>query len=465
MPLRSAMPVFLFLLLAAVVGAEPARTSDGSGPSYWGEIPPEDEAVTASPENNNRPLWEDCIYYPYQVVAWPFRVFVGGAGSTVAWASQPQVYRTAADIVRLEFIPVQGRVGLSAGGRDGVGVSYSLTHDEFLGPDNRMKLSVGRSTEKKTKATLGFLFGDGRTNSVSLGLGYRLNPSSRYYGLGFDSPETGKSYFTSETTWAGIGYSRRLRDIVWIEAEGVFSAATTRGSWTREPESLERVFTDSSTRPFGFGDESTGPQFTLGLRRDSTRENGRPVAGGIQRAQWSFFANTDDEADVSFWSERYEFQQFVPLWHTKRGLALRGFYSRLHGSGDDPIPFQRLLTNDDPDQFRGYPDLRFRDEGLLALTVEYRFPAWNYRSVDGVGIDTFLFYDTGQVFGAREDIALRNLTESYGGGARFLTRNGFGGQLVIGFSDEDWVIRVGAQQIFQFEKGGLLHGRNPNPNR
>lgn len=465
MPRFSVWLAFLLLVPAVAAGAQPAGPGEGSGQSYWGEIPPEESAEAVPLGNNDHPLWEDMIYYPYQVVAWPPRALAGGLGTTVAWASQPQVCRTVTDLVTLDFVPVRGQVGVSAGGGDGFGVSYNLTHDEFLGPDNRMKLGLGRSTERKTKATLGFLFGDGQVNSTSLGLGYRLNPISRYYGIGSDSREENKSYYTNETAWAGLGYKRHLQGDVWFEAGGLYSTAATRGSWSRESESLERTFTATGDRPFGFGDESAGPEISLGLLRDSTRENGRPDSGGIQRLGWAYFTNTDTDADVSFWSERYEVQQFLPLWHTKRGLALRGLYARLHGSGDDPIPFQRLLTNDDPDQFRGYPDLRFRDEGLLSLTAEYRFPAWNYRSVDGVGFDTFLFFDSGQVFGETKEIALRNLTESYGGGVRFLTRGGFMGHVVLGFSEEDWVVRLSAQQMFQYGKGGLLHGRNPIPKR
>ncbi len=453
----------LLLNLAISVGVGSAATSEGSGKSFWGEIPPEDDENTTRFQDNKRPLWENLIYYPYQLVAKPASALTGSIGSTVAWASNPRVYRTVSDIVTLSFVPVEGRLGISAGGGDGIGASYDLTHNNFLGSDNRMKLSLGRSTEQKSKATLGFLFGDGHVNSLAAGIGYRLNPNSRYFGLGYASLEDNESYFTNETAWIGGAYRREFGDISFLEAEGVYSTAATRGSWGYPDESIERIFTPEEHPP-GLGDQSDGYTFTLGLHRDSTGETGRPNRGGIRQYQVSLFTSTDD-SDVKFFSQRFELQQFIPLWHTRRSLALRGIYSRLQSLGDDPIPFQRMLTNDDPDLLRGYRDLRFRDEGLVAFTAEYRFPTWNYRSTEGLGLDAFLFADLGQVFNHSNEIALRNLTESYGGGFRFLTRAGFSGRLEFGFSDEDMVIRLGAQQTFQYGKGGLHNGHNPIPSR
>jgi hemolysin activation/secretion protein len=167
----------------------------------------------------------------------------------------------------------------------------------------------------------------------------------------------------------------------------------------------------------------------------------------------------------SFWTFRGDLEQFVPLWGSSRVLAFRGFVSWSEPVGGSSIPFQRLMVNDDPDLLRGYQDLRFRDRGMTALSAEYRWPVWADRTPRGAGVDAYLLGDVGQVFGSRNDLAVDQLTASYGGGLRFIGARGFVGRLEIAWSDEERKIRLRADQVFQFEKGGIYHGRNPVPTR
>lgn len=111
-------------------------------------------------------------------------------------------------------------------------------------------------------------------------------------------------------------------------------------------------------------------------------------------------------------------------------------------SEGDTSHFARLLTNSDPNQMRGYDDDRWRDRGLLLLNAEYRFPVWAYRERRGTGIDGYLFVDSGQVFSDDDRPALRDLVHSYGGG-----------------------FRLSMDQIFQYPKNALYHGRPPIPLR
>jgi outer membrane protein assembly factor BamA len=458
------MAVALLVIPVVLAGLCRAEEDDGSGDSYWGEIPAENADNSARLEDSDRPLWEDIIYYPYQLFAIPVRVTAAGLGAATAWASDPVVYGTARDIVTLSFIPIDGSVGVSAGGADGLGVSYELTHGHFLGPDNRFKLGLGRTTGGKSKATVGLMFGEGHRNVISLGLGYRLKTDSRYFGLGYDSSVEDESYFTSEVLWLGADYRRLLVSNTFVELEGLYSAVAARNTSSYGEESIAQMIPVATDRPTGYGNRSTGYTASLGLVRDTTNDSGRPQRGGIHRARLSLFTD-GAEGGAQYLTQRFEWQRFLPLWHTKRSLALRGLYTRLQSMGEEPIPFQRLMSNDDPDLLRGYRDLRFRDDGLVVFTAEYRFPAWNYRSLDGLGLDAYLFTDIGQVFDRTKEIALNNLTESYGIGLRWLVREGFSGRLEFGFSEEDTMIRLSAQQTFQYMKGGLLHGRDPIPRR
>jgi hypothetical protein len=184
----------------------------------------------------------------------------------------------------------------------------------------------------------------------------------------------------------------------------------------------------------------------------------------VRRIRVSWFDGTGGR-DVSFLTYRVELQQFLPLWYTQRALALRGYVTWIDLTQGDQIPFQRLVTNYEPDQFRGYLDFRWRDKGMLALTAEYRFPWFAVAAPQNQGVDMYLLADFGQVFGRTEQIALDAMTASFGGGFRLVGRRGIIARAEVAFSNEGPVFRFRTDQIFQYMRGGLFYGRDPVPSR
>ena len=133
--------------------------------------------------------------------------------------------------------------------------------------------------------------------------------------------------------------------------------------------------------------------------------------------------------------------------------------------GSSDIPFQRLMTNDDPDLFRGYRDFRWRGRGMAVLTAEYRWPLWALTHADRLGADLYLLADLGQVFDDFSEISTDAMTLSYGAGIRVLNLRGFVLRFEYARSGEEVVLRLRSDQVFQFAKGGLFHGRDPVPAR
>lgn len=134
--------------------------------------------------------------------------------------------------------------------------------------------------------------------------------------------------------------------------------------------------------------------------------------------------------------------------------------------GDGVLDFQRLYTNDDPDLLRGFIDYRWRDQGMLGFSVEYRWPGWALREVAGTGVDIYLLSDIGQVYGDLRQIALRNLTVSWGFGLRLLGDNQkYITRLEFAWSDEDFVVRLRSDQLFQYIRNIFYYGRRPIPAR
>jgi outer membrane protein assembly factor BamA len=245
-----------------------------------------------------------------------------------------------------------------------------------------------------------------------------------------------------------------------VEGEVLYSEVGARGGDDETP-ALRTVY--AGALPPGYPRTSDGVSGSLSLIRDTAAPGGRPDRGAYYRLKLSRFQGTGGE-DAAFWTYRGELQQFVPLWFSNRALAVRGFVTWID-SGGDVVPFQRLMTNDDPDLLRGYRDFRWRGRGMAAGTVEYRWPLWVAKQAHALGLDAYLFTDIGQVFGERREIALRNLTVSWGGGLRLVNLGGFLARLEVGASNEETILRFRTDQVFQFSKGNLFHGRNPIPER
>ncbi len=262
-----------------------------------------------------------------------------------------------------------------------------------------------------------------------------------------------------------MDYRRHLGADFYGNLKAMFTTIGARGPGDRKDPSLAEVY--AGDLPTGYGRRSDGWYLGTSLQHDTETQTAWPSSGGIRRLSASYFAPTDAQ-DVPFWTYRVELEQFIPLWHPTRVLALRAFYSWIdptEGRGTGDVPFQRLMTNDDPDLLRGYEDFRFRDRGMALFTAEYRWPVWEDEAAHFLGVDAYLLTDIGQVFGRTRDISWDNMTVSYGIGLRLIRPAGFIGRLEYARSEDDEVIRLRADQVFQFNKGDLFHGRNPVPTR
>jgi len=443
--------------------AATARPAMGTPASFWGPFPERADSVTAAFVNQRSPAWEKTLLVPYWIVALPPRAATAGLGIGFRYLDRHRVISRVGRLLGPRTGPFGVLINVRAGGLTGFGGGVTILHDKFFGPRNRMKLRTESTTRGTHKFTLGIRLRRGMLDQLELGAGYRVQPNTQFFGIGPSAREEDKSRFTQEQSWVGTAYTWGLAESLSVETGVAFSAVGARGSDEEYEPLLSERF--AGRLPPGYRDRSDGFSASVALRHDTTGEDGRPERGGVRRARVAYFDATDG-SDVSYWTTRGEVEQFVPLWLSHRALALRGCFSWIEPIGDSEIPFQRLMTNDEPDLLRGYRDFRWRDRGFTALSAEYRWPIWADRTADGQGADAYLLTDLGQVFGSREEISLENVTTSFGGGLRIVgSRSGFLGRLEYARSVEESVIRLRADQVFQFTRNGLYHGRNPIPIR
>lgn len=455
------------ICVAVLPAAEKVHATDtpGAGTSYWGEIPSRADSVEASFEERPDAAWATAVDIPYEIVRLPLRLVAAGTREAVVFLDEQRVIYRVGRWLKPRELPYGIVLAVSAGGLGGFGGGATAVHDAFLGPDNRFRLGFKLTSTGNSRVLFGTHFNVGHPNEVQLGAGYRIRPNARFFGVGPGAREEDESYFTQELSWVGATLQRHLHRSLSIELTTLFTAIGARAP-RKETPSLAEMF-EGEERPSGYGHRSDGVTFGLALQSDTTHRTGTPEHGALLRAGTTYFVATDGSG-VEYWSTRGEAQLFVPLWFDTRALAIRTFYTRIdgaRGTRGTEVPFQRLMTNDDPDLLRGYRDFRWRDRGMALATVEYRWPIWAKGGDGDFDLHMYLFTDIGQVFGEDEELGLRNLTESFGAGVRAASWGGFVGRVEIGFSEEETVVRLRGDQTFQFQKGGLYHGRNPVPSR
>jgi len=455
--------------------ADPSATADPPATlSYWGPIPPRADSTMAVFEQPPRPLWATSLLVPYRIVASPFTLLRHGAEAVIVYFDESTSLIWLKELLRPREGPFGVTLGLRAGSLSGLGGGMTATHNRFLAEGNQFKLRWRVTTRGSHKVSIGAAFDRFSDNTFEIGSGYHVRPDARFFGIGHATADSTEAHYTQETAWAGASYMRALGGDLSLGVTALFSSVGTRAqSYSRKQEGdeVEISLAQWSPIPFGYRDRSAGLTLGLELTHDNTAEQARPESGTIGRIKisrfwdWGDFAyalvhGLAEDPQVRFWSLRAEFEQFLPLWHRKRALAMRAYTNWIEPDRGTRMPFQRLLTNDDPDLLRGYDDMRWRDRGMAGMTAEYRWPLWNNKFTDGLGTDLFLFGDAGQVFHEYEQIALNRLAVSYGFGIRLLTDQGFRGLVEIGWSAQDVQIRLKTDQIFQYQKGGLLHGRD-----
>ncbi len=459
--------VFAVLLGAMLLGAgmpteaKPAPSSHRM--SYWGPLPAPSDSTVARPVTPRPAVWELPLEGAWWVAKAPFELVKLGAREGLYALDDTGALRWLGKIFSGVDLPYGVTPNFVIDEVTGTGGGLTFYHNHFLGPDSRFRLKTRVTTRGNQLYSGGMVVPVGAGAEFEWGGGYRQRTGARFFGIGPHADDEAESYFTQELTWGGATYRQELGSPQLSARVGaLYSIFSSRGP--REPEEyLPLALAFAGDLPPGYGRRSEGWSFGLSLARDTTDDTGRPQGCSVQRVSLSFFEPRESD-EASFFTYRAETQHFLRLWRD-RVLALRVWGSWIDAERDGDVHFQRLMTNDDPDLLRGYIDFRWRDRGMAALDLEYRWWSWEHSGPGSTGLDAYLFYDTGQVFGSAQELALENLTHSYGLGLRLATPRGFGGRVELAWSEEGFVFRLRGDQLFQYARRGLYHGREPIPIR
>jgi len=166
------------------------------------------------------------------------------------------------------------------------------------------------------------------------------------------------------------------------------------------------------------------------LRFDFVDQSPRSIRGGryILGLNWNHSLTDDQFHYLTYMLEWHQFLPFPFLPDTRR-LGLKTQLHQTTTLGDRRIPFFDYPSLGSSYDLRGFSTDRFRDDGSLLITLEYRYPLWNFA-------DIVLFVDEGQVFSDYTKIGLDDFHTSYGFGFHLISTKGFAFRSEFAFSKE-----------------------------
>lgn len=300
---------------------------------------------------------------------------------------------------------------IQVGGGSSFGGGAGLRHSDWWGKDIHLGLQamIFADLDRHASFSLGhptlFLVGDSPVGG-HLSFRYRQESNIGFYGIG------NQTIVTNRTAYA-------LRE---LEGEGELhfqphpsfsilphlSVRQTRGEGTsgQKYPSIETIFPPATLA--GLGETMTYLDMGLRLVHDTRDLPSFPTRGGVRGFSFHRFQGMGDNSHYFQYS--LELAHFFRLWSPRHVLALGNRWTHQQESGGT-IPFYQLNSLGLENMLRGFDRFRFHDRSSVLFNVEYRYPIWH--SMDGT-----LFFDTGRTFGSLQEISLRNLKYSGGGGIR-----------------------------------------------
>lgn len=304
------------------------------------------------------------------------------------------------------FFPRIG--GLTTGSGFAGGVGYRKHFNDHA----IFRTSTAISTKSYTLAEAEFMtpVAGGR---VEFGghMRWRNFPQEDYFGLGNDSPRTGRVSFLLEDTDATATGAVRFKPWLRVGARAGYLNVDIGHGTDRRFLSIEQRFTERTAPGLARQPDFThGDVFVDVDYRDRPR-NSR--AGGRYYASFARYHDIDF-SHYSFGRFDGDVQQFFPIFDKKRVIALRGHLVHTNSRPGHVVPFYMLPTVGGSDTVRSFREYRFRDENAIFFNAEYRWEAF-------AGLDMAVFFDAGKVRADFQNIDLRNLKTAYGVGFRFNT--------------------------------------------
>ncbi len=269
---------------------------------------------------------------------------------------------------------------------------------------------------------------------------YELIPDHYYFGLGNLSRREDLTYYTQERYlfMAKFGFAPSQS----LTFHGVVSAhrnQISRAAYIDKGEhSIEEIFHSEYLAP-GLWVDPQNIWAEISATLDTRDSWARPHRGS-KLEMWFGQARGTGPDLVDFVRYGFEVQHYFPLGKGRTFLA-RLSAEEARTSSELPIKFTELPALGGRSSLRGYLQNRFRDNGAVFWSLEYRYRL--SRIAEGT-----LFADFGKVLPRLLDFDFSDVHRSWGAGVRFARDDMFYFRIQLAASDEDIVATVTLESAF-----------------
>jgi hypothetical protein len=412
------------LLCTGAVSAQPAPSPDTP------------DTVEVEPYRSERGLGEHLLALPSTVLHYATRPL----GAAVRWAEREGYLDREEGLFwsedrRIGIFPLVG-----IGGPSRFSVGLAVRNKQLLGTEREADLRFRYANRDNFRTS--FFFSNpmaplGESGFLDVDLGYETDSREPLY-LGRDGADLNRrTSYRRERAHAlvDVGMEPNPR-FGWNAALDYERVETGQGDGEKdEPLPGGAVLAGRGATELVTGQASVLWNATQSLPA-------RASVGPLLYLRYSYTDAFDELFRYHF--GRAEVQQYVPITFLKlhRRLALRARLDKYFPAGDDAtVPFYRQATLGDRLGLRGARRHRFRDEGLVLGTAEYRYPIWDTW-------DALLFVDGGQTFGDFNEINATDWQWSYGVGVRLYSRSGVSLRLDLAFTPDNRRIYAEAEPNF-----------------
>ncbi len=244
--------------------------------------------------------------------------------------------------------------------------------------------------------------------SLYANLAYRDRPQEHFFGVGSGSSRSNLSAFgLKQVFYDAVGGFRPSRLLSAEVRLGVLQVDPGPSNDRFTPE-VEQLFDDAAAP--GLSQQPDFLRLRADLRLDSRDRPGNPHSGGFVGFSFARFDQWDgDQSEFNRFA--LDARHYLSLGSVQRVLAFRFFTSHDDAGTDSSVPFYLRRALGGANTLRGFRDQRFRDNGLIYLSGEYRWEA-------APALELAVFYDAGKVFDSRSDFGFSGMEKSIGWGIR-----------------------------------------------
>lgn len=380
---------------------------------------------------------EKVLAFPSSLLHWATRP----VGDAVIWAERNEVAARVEDLLWNEARTFGVFPEARLGGPTFAAVGLTARHTRLFGTPRRAEASFLFSNAENLRATLSLAnpapFGP--ASFAAFDAAYRTDADENLFLTRRLGRRGGETSYRIEQADVRLGVGAEPH--APAGATGLGWSLSARYEWNEigpgEDDEDEGNEGDEIPFPAGLPGAGTAQLFTAGAALLAERVRGgregqpRTLAGGRLFAAYGL---TGSLGSARFGYHRLlgEWQQFVPLpaLGPYRRLVFRSRVEKLFPLPGRAVPFYKLSTLGNAEALRGFEQDRFRGEGSVLLTLEYRYPVWTTW-------DALVFVDGGQAFTSFAEVAPQDLNWSAGVGLRIYAGAGVSLRLDVGLGGDD----------------------------